>query len=143
MHHGPVFWAGAGNVKVPGARPFLFLVAMTTTLFECESTVTIREIAAEASRLTGLRVRPSLVRRIRKQLASSYHERQLDHIDAQHNPWLPNGPTASTGKLGPTYTFNDFRASRLLRAVVQYVQSKYVAPSFLRVTTAAPFGFFS
>lgn len=115
---------------------------MPSELFECESTVTIREIAAEASRLTGLRVRPILVRKIRKTLAVDYAARQLDHIDGQHNPWLPNGPTANTGKLGPTYTFNDFRARRLLQAVVQHVQAKYLSPSFACVN-GSPFGFLS
>ena len=115
---------------------------MPTELFECESTVTIREIAAEARRLTGLPVQPSLVRKIRKQLADTYHARRIDHIDGQHNPWTPNGPTASTGKIGPTYTFDDFRAKRLLRAVVLHVQAKYLTPSYLRVN-GSPFGFLS
>lgn len=113
---------------------------MATELFECESAVTIREIAAKASRLTGLRVRPSLVRQIRKNLAEQYHAGCLDHIDGQHNPWLPNGPTAHNGKLGPTYTFTDFRAKRLLQAVVRHVQAKYILPNCFRVESS-PFGF--
>lgn len=109
-------------------------------IFECLSTVTIREIAAEASALTGLRVKPALVRKIRKQLFNEHNARRLDHIDGQHNPWHPNGPTANTGKIGSTYTFTDFRARRLLRAVVQHVQARYLAPETLQVSST-PFGF--
>lgn len=116
-------------------------MATAVELFECEKAVTIREIAAEASRLTGLRVTPAIVRKIRRGLAACYPRPRMDHIDQQRNPWLPNGHVANTGRIGPSYTFNDFRARQLLRAVVQHVQAKFTTPTGLALVDS-PFGFF-
>lgn len=116
-------------------------MATAVELFECEKAVTIREIAAEASRLTGLRVTPAIVRKIRRGLSAEYPQQHMDHIDQQRNPWLPNGHVANTGRIGPSYTFNDFRARQLLRAVVQHVQAKFTTPPGL-VLADSLFGFF-
>lgn len=109
-------------------------------LFDCPSAVTIREIAIEASRLTGLRVRPAIVRKIRRGLAARYHEQRIDEIDGRQNPWQPNGHVSSLGMIGPTYTFTDVRAAQLLRAVVQHVQTRLTTPRALRISDS-PFSF--
>lgn len=103
-------------------------------LFEVEQAVTIREIAAEASRLTGVTVRPPLVRKIRKQLSNDYHERSIDDIDAGINPWRPNGHINSSGRVGSSYTFTSYRAGRLLREVVRHVQSQFSRPARANVS---------
>jgi hypothetical protein len=113
----------------------------TVELFECEQAVTIREIASEATRLTGLRVTPALVRKIRRGLAAQYAAQPIDHIEQSRNPWMPNGHVGNTGRVGPSYTFGDFRAKQLLRAVVQHVQTKYTRPDGLTLASS-PFGFF-
>jgi hypothetical protein len=113
----------------------------TVELFECEQAVTIREIASEATRLTGLRVTPALVQKIRRSLAAQYAEQPIDHIDRSRNPWMPNGHVGNTGRVGSAYTFGDFRAKQLLRSVIQHVHAKYTRPAGLTLPSS-PFGFF-
>jgi hypothetical protein len=90
----------------------------TKSKFDCSCAVTVKDIAAAASKLVGHRVSPSVVRVARLRMAQAHCDATFA---AKPNAWEAaciKNPYLPTKNIGNAYVFSAVRAGKILQEVV-------------------------